>query len=720
MESPAFFELGLVLLAFLGGILLTRRVDEGPILWLWAWISLVSVAVLSGPADPSLQKLTLAGVLAMVFPTFQLAGAFRYAERPLPAWLLPLGLGLAMLRGGLVTIELHTASRVLSLPFEIAAYLAAAVIVTQGRPTCAGIHRLIAAGFVTLAFIEVYDGLVEVLAGEDRVEWWPWLAVGVLVGSVQVLGWIEQIRRRAAIAAGGNAPATRTAEDRFQALTRHSRDVIAELGPDGSLLYVSPNAEKVLGLRPDEVVGQGLAELMARTDARPVGHPGIPNPEDPLAEVLAGAPFERLHRITDKKGETRWVEVDASHYYTADGELRAVAVARNVTDRVNMEQHLLSSQKLESLGVISAGVAHDFNNLLMGVIGQAELGQAELEAHRYEAIVACFATITEAAKQAGGLTQQLMTYAGKGTFQMRPLDLSQEIEKARQLVTTAIESRARLHLDLADCLPAVKADPVQLQQVVLNLVTNAVEACAAKGGRVDIVTCSRIIQPSDPLANRLEPGCYLSLDVRDNGHGMDEATRMRVFDPFFSTKFHGHGLGLAAVQGIVKAHHGALIVDSKLGVGSTFTVLLPSTDDQIESSIPPPRSDARAQATVLVVDDTDATLRYVRKTLELQGFGVVTAQSGHDAIEAYRQRSDDIELVLLDLAMPEMGGQDILRALRALRRDLPVIVMSGYSASMAAEEFSDEPFDAFIQKPFRVAELLALIQDVGAARRESS
>jgi PAS domain S-box-containing protein len=715
MESSAYFELGLVLLAFLGGMLLTRHADEGPIFWLWAWIAQLLIGVLLGAYGRSLQVLTLAGGLAMVFPTFQLAGALRYAERPVPMWLLPLGFGLAVLRGTLLGLDLQTVSRMLSLPLEVAAYLSAAVIVARIPLAGAGIRRLVVVGFVALTFVEVYDGLVEVIGGEDRVEWWLWLAVGIPVGAVQLLAWIEQIRERAATAGSGNAPATRTAEDRFQALTRHSRDVIAELGPDSRFLYVSPNAEEVLGFRPDEVVGQGLAELMARTAAQPVRHPGIPNPADTLGELLAGAPFERLHRITDQQGETRWIEVDASHYYTADGELRVVAVARNVTERVNIEQHLLSSQKLESLGVISAGVAHDFNNLLMGVIGQAELGQAELGAHRYEAIGACFTTITEAAKQAGGLTQQLMTYAGKGSFLMRPVDLAEEIEKAKQLITTAIESRAQLRLDLADGLPAVKADPVQLQQVILNLVTNAVEACAAKSGCVDIATRSCIIEPSDPLAKRLAPGCYLSLEVRDNGHGMDEATRTRVFDPFFSTKFHGHGLGLATVQGIVNAHHGALTVDSTPGVGSTFRVFLPATDEQIESSIPPPQADAREQTTVLVVDDTDATLRYVQKALEQRGFRVVTAQSGHDAVEAYRRRSDDIELALLDLAMPEMSGGDILRALRALRGDLPAIVMSGYSEAMAAEELSDVSFDAFLQKPFRAAELVALVQEVRAA-----
>jgi CheY-like chemotaxis protein len=322
--------------------------------------------------------------------------------------------------------------------------------------------------------------------------------------------------------------------------------------------------------------------------------------------------------------------------------------------------------------------------------------------------------------QAGGLTQQLMTYAGKGSFLMRPLDLGAEIEGASQLLSTAIESRARLGLKLAEGLPAVKADPVQLQQVVLNLVTNAVEACASRNGCIDVVTSSCVVKPTDPVAKGLTPGRYLRLEVRDNGHGMDEATRMRVFDPFYSTKFHGHGLGLAAVQGIVNAHGGAVTVDSTPGGGSTFTVLLPATDEPVEPQRPQHQPVAAGEATVLVVDDTDATLRYVREVLERGGFNVVTAQSGDEAIEACRRCRNEIDLVMLDLAMPEMRAQDVMRALRELRRDLPVIVMSGYGPARAAEELSEESYDGFIQKPFRAHELLSLVQEVGRRQARES
>ncbi len=379
---------------------------------------------------------------------------------------------------------------------------------------------------------------------------------------------------------------------------------------------------------------------------------------------------------------------------------------RRDRERDELQLKLLQVQKLESLGLLAGGIAHDFNNLLTAILGGAatallslpEENPAHTDIHH----------VMNAARRAAELTRQLLAYSGKGHFQIKPMDLSIMVRELAMLLETTLPKKVQLRLELAAGLPAIEADAAQLQQVVMNLVINGAEAIGDSTGTV-LVTSG--IQDIDAAysgevfaAEQLSPGCYVYLEVHDTGCGMDDATRSKIFDPFFSTKFTGRGLGLAAVLGIVRAHKGAVRVYSTPGRGTTFKVLLPSTEAR-----PAPRAPAPApfhgSGLVLVIDDDDAVRRAARRMLTHFGFSVLEAENGEEGVAVFRNRAQDIALVLLDMTMPVMDGEEAYRELRAIRADVPVLLTSGYNEIEATRRFVSKGLTGFVQKPFTPEDL---------------
>jgi len=369
------------------------------------------------------------------------------------------------------------------------------------------------------------------------------------------------------------------------------------------------------------------------------------------------------------------------------------------------------SRKLESLGILAGGIAHDFNNLLVGILGNAGLALLELPAGSPARPLV--EQVEKAALCAAELTNQMLAYAGKGRFVVASVDLSHLVEEMAHLHSAAISKKAILTCDLGEALPAVEGDATQLRQVVMNLLTNASDAVGDESGaitvRTGVVDADRRCLEEAYLSEDLPEGAYVYVEVADTGSGMDAETKARIFDPFFTTKFTGRGLGLAGTLGIVRAHRGAICVESEPGSGTTFRVLLPAAGHAAASPEPGPPAAGPpvVTGTVLVVDDEEAVRTVARSALERAGFSVLTACDGREGIEVFRAHADDIAAVVLDLTMPVVSGTEALRGLRALRAGVPVVLSSGYTEEDATGRFGSYETTAFVQKPYRPSELVA-------------
>ncbi len=464
---------------------------------------------------------------------------------------------------------------------------------------------------------------------------------------------------------------------------------------------VRERPEDMLGLRDEDLYPPSVAELTRRMDEQVLATGKSLLYEQEFENRVEGRRQFLLRKspLLDERGRARGV----------------IGIARDVSALKRAEADLRQAQKLESLGVLAGGIAHDFNNILTGILGHAELATAAIP--RGSPALHNLAEIERAVRRAADLTAQLLAYAGHSESAKRPVALPAVWEQTRTLLASTISKRARLVCAFAPALPALEADPIQLRQVLMNLVTNASEALPDGAGTIEVRAHALRVAAGDGWTEeeggeRVEPGAYVELCVRDDGSGMEPAVAARVFEPFFSTKFAGRGLGLAAVHGIVRGHGGAIRIESRPAAGTTFRVLLP-----VSAGSPSPTgagSPARAEpgaGTVLVVEDEAPVREVVRRILEGQGYAVLEAEDGEAACRLFERREVEITLVLLDLSTPRLSGPEVHRRLRALRPGLPVVLASGYAEHDALAGFSAGDIARFVRKPFRGAELLAALAD---------
>jgi PAS domain S-box-containing protein len=387
-------------------------------------------------------------------------------------------------------------------------------------------------------------------------------------------------------------------------------------------------------------------------------------------------------------------------------------------ERQKFESKVQQAQKLESLGVLAGGIAHDFNNLLTAILGNANLALMDLapESPSRESLRA----IEEASCRAAELCRQMLAYAGRNRFVAEPVNLSRLVRELTHLLHVSLSKKALFRSVLAEDLPAIEGDPAQLRQVVMNLIINASEAIGEVEGVIAIFTgamqCDdaylRECHPADSLAG----GQYVYFEVIDTGCGMNPPTLARIFDPFFTTKFSGRGLGLASVLGIVRQHKGAIKVESSPGHGTTFRVLFPaSARAAVPTESDGPGEDWQGTGTILLVDDEAPVRTVAARMLERCGYQVLLAADGYEAVEQFRAHSTEIACVLLDLAMPRMDGEEAFRELRALRSDVRIVLASGYSAIDVQKRFAGGGLAGFIEKPYQLQKLGALLREVLAA-----
>ena len=384
-----------------------------------------------------------------------------------------------------------------------------------------------------------------------------------------------------------------------------------------------------------------------------------------------------------------------------------------LTEATAEEEQRHRSAKLSALGQLSAGIAHDLNNLLMGIVGSADLARSEVDLG--SPLRSHIERIDRGAEQAGRLANQMLAFAGRSRPTLEILNLSDLILGMAQLLGTAITGPAVIEYDLADDLPGVRADSTQMSQVVMNLITNAIDAIGRDKGTVRMTTGDRDVDRhylSQIHADHLPEGRYVYFTVSDTGAGMDEETRARIFEPFFTTKAAGHGLGLAAVLGIVRSHGGAMNVYTELGHGTTFRVLLPVAEEPAAGTVDETLAaeDWQGEGTVLIVDDNEVALEVAELMLRKHGLNVLTASAGRTGVELFRRHAGEIDLVLLDMQMPGMTGPDVFDELTRIRPDVRAVLSSGFAEEDLLEQISERGLAGFVQKPYRTADLIRAVR----------
>ncbi len=485
--------------------------------------------------------------------------------------------------------------------------------------------------------------------------------------------------------------------------------------PDNTLRMANAQAlDMGIPLGPAEPLEEDLRPRRpVRWDVRwPDGTPCDIN-ELPLAravnkgEVTVG---EELI-IRDREGRDRWILANSSPVRTSDGEIAGgVVVFADITERKlaererdQLREKMLQAQRLESLGVLAGGIAHDFNNILAAVLGESQLALEKLpEGHRAREHVE---KVVTSGRVAAALTRQILSYAGKAPLDARPLDLAGLIRELTPLIQASVPRKVRVGVATDAGLPPVRGDRAQLQQLILNLMVNAAEAIEERSGHIELQAYEghlaeedlETLHPNTPAA----AGDYVILEVQDDGRGMDAETLDRLFDPFFSTKGQGRGLGMAAALGIVRGHHAGLQVASAPARGARFRIYLPSAGEPPAPAPAPeaPIPEVRAGTTVLVVDDEAPVRGVFRAILSHYGYTVLEAAGGQEAAELYRRRGREIDLVLLDITMPPPDGIETLRNLRAMDPGVRVILCSGYSRVEVMARSGEGERLAFVQKP---------------------
>jgi PAS domain S-box-containing protein len=487
-------------------------------------------------------------------------------------------------------------------------------------------------------------------------------------------------------------------EARFRTLLESAPQGIITIDEKGTIALVNVKIEEMFGYGRHELLGQPLDILLP--ERRRAAH--LLHQRQYFEHPRTRPMGLGLDLSGQRKGGGEFpLEISLSFVDQAGTQL-ALALVTDITDRKRAEEHLRQAQKLESIGMLAGGIAHDFNNLLVGVIGNASLAQDLLPpgSQASELVEA----VVRTGEQAAHLTRQMLAYAGKGQFVVEPVNLSDLIPEMTGLVQPSISKKIALHLGLDPDVPAIQADRGQMQQIFMNLVLNAAEAIGSDAGMISVRTGVQDVDESyirNNLETDLAPGKYALLEVRDTGCGMDEATRSRIFDPFYSTKFQGRGLGLAAVAGIVRGHGGAIHVSSAPGRGACFTVLFPAVvGASAVAQVAAQYAALGGTGTILIVDDEHSVRDLARRVLERYGYKVLLADGGPAAIDTFKRHPGSISLVILDASMPGMSGAETYPELRKVRPEVKILVSSGYSELETMKAFPGPRVTGFIQKPY--------------------
>ena len=556
------------------------------------------------------------------------------------------------------------------------------------------------------------DGSYRWLEGSDRV-------YQTATGECQTLSVMRNVTRtQQAI------QELRKSEERYRIIDELNHDIILLQGDEeGRLLWANAALFDVLGCTKEEV-----------PDAEAFFERVHPDDIDRVATTFGdgyGAVGDTFryepYRVRHADGSWRWITGIDKLCENASGERWTISATRDVTeeiqaaqDREKLAQQINETQRLESLGVMAGGIAHDFNNLLTPIVGEASLALLDLPPD--SPLRRSLHKIQNAAKRAAALTTQMLVYSGQGPQLIEALDLSDLVQEMGELLESSVPG-AVLRYDLTDELPAIEGDASQLSQIVMNLISNAAESIEEGSGHINVRTgvieacqidTTHVVGGSTPAG-----GAHVFIEVTDDGCGMTAETRSKIFDPFFTTKFTGRGLGLASVAGIVRGHGGLIVLDSEVGRGTRFQVLLPASQTKAPASVSAaPRAHWHGDGTVLVVDDDPGVREFAEATLRRAGLAVLLANDGREGLALFRRHADRIRAVVLDRTMPTVGGDTVFEEIRRLHPEMPVILISGYSEEHALHQIGKN-LDAFLHKPFEPSALVDTIRRVVEGRANS-
>ncbi len=461
---------------------------------------------------------------------------------------------------------------------------------------------------------------------------------------------------------------------------------------------------KITGLPAHEVIGKKYTEMFPENKNEYL--------KADMEVMKNGKPLLNIKESIRTPDGVRRISIDRVPYKDIDEHVAGlIGFTLDITDmeraeeeKKRLEDQLQYAQRMESIGTLAGGMAHNFNNLLMGILGNSSLMllDTDPESPNYHYLK----TIEKLVKSGSDLTRQLLNYARESDFQIKVWDLNSLV---RETSSTFRITRKEIviHLDLEAGLPGVKLDRDLIEQSLLNLYINAADAIG-ESGELYIKTMRITHKDINKKPFNPKPGSYVLLTIRDTGLGMDEKTKERIFDPFFTTKglAKGTGLGLASVYGTIKAHLGYIDVSSEKGKGTTFYIYLPAASEEIAEIPKPPQPELiKGKGVILLIDDEEIVIETGEQILKKLGYTVIKAGNGSRALELYKENSDKIDVVLLDMIMPEMSGGEIFKRLREINPEAKVILLSGYSLDGYAQEIMDRGCNGFIQKPFSIAEL---------------
>ncbi len=499
--------------------------------------------------------------------------------------------------------------------------------------------------------------------------------------------------------------ALRESEHRFKCLSENAPDIIFTLGLDGTFTYLNPAFEKTLGYERKEGLGRPFWGFAMEVDAR--NYANLFKRVRDGNETIRDMAIILLH----KDGAARLLNMSGAPNIDAAGKVTGmVGLLKDITQHRKLEAQYHQAQKMESIGTLSAGIAHDFNNLLMGIQGKSSLMLLDIDPTHphYKELKSIQKQVQSGIK----LTRQLLGYARRDRYEVKPIHLNELVEETSETFGR-IKKEITIYRELAEDLYTIEADVGQIEQVLLNLYVNAADAMPG-GGDLILKTMNTSHEHMTGKVYDPKPGNYVLLMVTDTGTGMDKETMECIFDPFFTTKEMGRGtgLGLASAYGIIKGHGGYIDVESTKGYRTTFRIYLPVPENKDYEAVKSAEQFIKGTGTVLLVDDEDVILEVGQELLETMGYRVLIARNGKEAIDIYRKNWNDIDIVLLDVVMPHMGGAKAYEWMKEINPNVKVILSSGYSMEGQATEILNRGCDSFIQKPFTMRELSKRIKEV--------
>jgi PAS domain S-box-containing protein len=512
----------------------------------------------------------------------------------------------------------------------------------------------------------------------------------------------------------------RESERRYATTLTSIGDAVIAVDREERVTFVNPVAEQMTGWSMTEAVGRPLADIF--TIVHQQTRQPVPSPVTRALQENAVIELPEEVLLISRGGrESPIADCIAPIRSNGQGITGAVLAFRDISERKRAEEErrklearMLQTQKLQSLGLLAGGIAHDFNNILTTVLGYADLALHELPPD--SPVRGNLEQIMSGARRAAELTNQMLAYAGKAPFVIQQVRLSELVREMAEFLRISISRKCLLRYRLADDLPPIEGDPTQLRQIVMNLVLNAAEAIGDQEGMILLTTglrhCDRTFLAESFIDDDLPEGSYVWLEVTDTGCGMPPSTLARIFDPFYSTKFVGRGLGLAAVLGILRSHRGTIRVSSEPGRGSSFLVFFPAAASTAPPPPSPPAEPWQGSGTILVVEDDEYIRKMATHMLDRLGFTLLTASDGKSGVELFQQHHAEVAAVLLDLTMPRLDGREALTAFRAIQADVPVIVMSGLGERHIAETFAGQQQVVYLPKPFDIDQLTRVLKRV--------